>query len=110
MDLVLPYRIETNVAGCCAAIDPECHTVSASRAAILVGVQVETTKIDLLIINHDTSVVPVRTIPTVDLVEIKLEDNMSSITWKVAVVLEGILARTAVNLSVSSKELRESWG
>ena len=109
MDLVLPNRIETNVTRSCLAADAECHTVSASRTPILIGVQVETAKIDLPIVDSHTNVVSVSSIPTVDLVEVELQNDRLCIAWDALVYLVGVLTRSTVQSSIPSKELGEVW-
>ena len=88
--LVLPMG-ETDVLRTGETLHLETDTVTCSLATVLTLVCVERLEVDHLTIEYDTEIVLVRTVPAVDLVEVKLEHQLFGICGNIE-GLEGSLA------------------
>ena len=104
VDLVLPTRVEANVAWRGLASDTEADTVIGSGATVLVLVGVEPTEIDPFAIDDNAEVVSMRCVPAVNLVEVESELDIVGIARDATEGLERILW-VAIMLPISSKEL-----
>ena len=91
MDLIKPLSVETDVLWVGFALDDEPNTLTSTVATVLTLVELERLEVDHLPIEYDTQIVLVRTVPAVDLVEVKLEHQLFGILGNIE-GLEGSLA------------------
>ena len=97
MDLIKPLSVETDVLWVGFALDNEPNTLMSTVAVILTPVHLERIEVDSLSIEHDIDRVPLSTIPAIDLVEVKLEDQLCGILGNVE-SLEGSLVHVAATV------------
>ena len=109
MNLVLPSRVEANVARRGSTSNCKLHTIPSTSASVLVPVSIESVEIHWLVVHRDTCIITfTTTVPTIDLVEVELECDRCRIPRDTFIHLVWVLSRPTVGLAIPSEESSEA--